>query len=180
MVERIVGKKAPHFEMDAVMVDKLFGKVSLKDSMEKGKWTVLLFYPMDFTPVCPTDITAISDRYDEFQELDAEVIGISTDTVYTHLAWVNTDRMQNGVGTLNFALAADTNHRVSKQYGVFVEEEGAALHGLFIISPIGVLHYQTLFYHNVGRDVDELLRVLQVLQIGGLYSEKWPPSQETL
>ena len=104
MIERMVGKKAPHFKMNALLADKSFGQVTLKENMEKGKWTVLLFYPMDFTTVCPTEITAVSDRYDEFKELDTEVIGISTDSVYAHLAWVNTERFRNGVGKLSFAL----------------------------------------------------------------------------
>lgn len=110
MIERMVGKKAPHFEMKALLADKSFGQVSLKENMEREKQTVLLFYPMDFTIVCPTEITSVSDRQDEFKELDAEVIGISTDSVYTRLAWVNTERFKNGVGKLKFALASDQNH----------------------------------------------------------------------
>ena len=180
MIERKVGKKAPHFKMNALLADKSFGQVTLKENMEKGKWTVLLFYPMDFTTVCPTEITAVSDRYDEFKELDTEVIGISTDSVYAHLAWVNTERFQNGVGKLNFALASDKNHRVCKQYGVLIEEEGIALHGLFIISPTGELRYQTVFDYNVGHDVDELLRVLNALQTGGLCPANWRPGGATL
>lgn len=115
MAERFVGKQAPRFEMDAVMPNKEFQKVSLEENMKNGKWTILFFYPMDFTFVCPTEITSMSDRYKEFQELDAEVIGVSTDTVHTHLAWINTPREENGLGTLNYPLAADTNHQVSKQ-----------------------------------------------------------------
>ena len=180
MIERMVGKKAPHFEMNALLADKSFGQVSLKENMEREKWTVLLFYPMDFTIVCPTEITAVSDRYDEFKDLDTEVIGISTDSVYAHLAWVNTERFKNGVGKLNFALASDRNHRVCKQYGVLVEEEGVALRGLFIISPTGELRYQTVFDNNIGRDVDELLRVLQALQTGGLCPANWRPGGATL
>lgn len=105
--------------------------------MKNDKWTVLFFYPMDFTFVCPTEITAMSDRYDEFEDLDAEVIGVSTDTIHTHLAWINTDRKENGLGQLKYPLAADTNHEVSREYGVLIEEEGVALRGLFIINPEG-------------------------------------------
>lgn len=137
MAERMVGKQAPRFEMDAVMPNKEFGKVSLEENMKKGKWTVLFFYPMDFTFVCPTEITAISDRYDEFEDLDAEVIGVSTDTIHTHLAWINTPRDDNGLGQLKYPLAADTNHTVSRDYGVLIEEEGVALRGLYIINPEG-------------------------------------------
>lgn len=180
MVERMVGKQAPRFEMEAVMTDKSFGKVSLEENMKNDKWTVLFFYPMDFTFVCPTEITAMSDRYDEFEDLDAEVIGVSTDTVHTHKAWINTDRKDNGLGDLNYPLAADTNHEVSRDYGVLIEEEGIALRGLFIVNPEGELQYQTVFHNNIGRDVDETLRVLQALQTGGLCPANWRPGQETL
>ncbi|MCM3756574.1 peroxiredoxin [Sporosarcina jeotgali] len=180
MVERMVGKQAPRFEMEAVMTDKSFGKVSLEENMKNDKWTVLFFYPMDFTFVCPTEITAMSDRYDEFEDLDAEVIGVSTDTIHTHKAWINTDRKDNGLGDLNYPLAADTNHEVARNYGVLIEEEGIALRGLFIVNPEGEMQYQTVFHNNIGRDVDETLRVLQALQTGGLCPANWRPGQETL
>lgn len=180
MVERMVGKQAPRFEMEAVMTDKSFGKVSLEENMKNDKWTVLFFYPMDFTFVCPTEITAMSDRYEEFEDLDAEVIGVSTDTVHTHKAWINTDRKDNGLGDLNYPLAADTNHEVARNYGVLIEEEGIALRGLFIVNPEGEMQYQTVFHNNIGRDVDETLRVLQALQTGGLCPANWRPGQETL
>ena len=176
----MVGKQAPRFEMDAVMPDKEFGKVNLEEIMKEDKWTVLFFYPMDFTFVCPTEITAMSDRYDEFEDLDAEVIGVSTDTIHTHKAWINTSRDDNGLGDLKYPLAADTNHAVAKDYGVLIEEEGIALRGLFIIDPEGELKYQTVFHTDIGRDVDETLRVLQALQTGGLCPANWKPGQETL
>ncbi len=180
MAEKLVGKQAPRFEMEAVMPNKEFKKVSLEENMKNGKWTVLFFYPMDFTFVCPTEIIALSDRYNEFADLDAEVIGVSTDTVHTHLAWINTNRKQNGLGDLNYPLAADTNHVVSRDYGVLVEEEGVALRGLFIISPEGELMYQVVHHNNIGRETDEVLRVLQALQTGGLCPANWRPGQLTL
>lgn len=180
MVTRIVGLQAPRFEMDAVMPDKTFGKVSLEEIMNEGKWTVLFFYPMDFTFVCPTEITAMSDRYDEFEDLNAEVIGVSTDTIHTHLAWINTERTKNGIGQLKYPLAADHNQRVSREFGVLIEEEGVALRGLFIINPEGELQYQVVHHNNIGRDVDEILRVLQALQTGGLCPANWRPGQATL
>ncbi|GGM20198.1 thioredoxin-like protein YkuU [Paraliobacillus quinghaiensis] len=180
MAERMVAKQAPRFEMEAVLANKEFGKVSLEELMKEDKWTVLFFYPMDFTHVCPTEITALSDRYDEFEDLDTEVIGVSTDTIHTHLAWIKTSRDDNGLGDLAYPLAADTNHKVSEQYGVLVEEEGVALRGLFIISPEGELQYQVVTHNNIGRDVDETLRVLQALQTGGLCPANWKPGQETL
>ncbi|WP_445487610.1 peroxiredoxin [Niallia sp. 03133] len=180
MAERMVGKPAPKFEMEAVLPNKEFGKVSLEENMKNGKWTVLFFYPMDFTFVCPTEIIALSDRYEEFSDLDTEVIGVSTDTIHTHLAWIKTDRKDNGLGDLNYPLAADTNHQIARDYGVLIEEEGIALRGLFIISPEGELMYQVVFDNNIGRDADETLRVLQALQTGGLCPMNWKPGQKTL
>ncbi|WP_240375029.1 peroxiredoxin [Bacillus piscicola] len=178
--KRMVAKQAPRFEMDAVMPNKEFGKVSLEEMMKEDKWTVLFFYPMDFTFVCPTEITALSDRYDEFEDLDAEVIGVSTDTIHTHKAWINTSRDDNGLGELKYPLAADTNHKVSEEFGVLIEDEGVALRGLFIISPEGELMYSVVNHNNIGRDVDETLRVLQALQTGGLCPANWKPGQDTL
>lgn len=180
MAERMVAKQAPRFEMEAVMPNGEFGKVNLEEMMKQDKWTVLFFYPMDFTFVCPTEITALSDRYEEFEDLDAEVIGVSTDTVHTHLAWINTSRDDNGLGKITYPLAADHNHEVARKYGVLIEEEGVALRGLFIINPEGELQYQVVNHNNIGRDVDETLRVLQALQTGGLCPANWKPGQETL
>jgi len=180
MAERMVAKQAPRFEMEAVMPNKEFGKVSLEENMKNDKWTVLFFYPMDFTFVCPTEITALSDSYDEFEDLDAVVIGVSTDTIHTHLAWIKTDRKDNGLGDLNYPLAADHNHKVSRDYGVLIEEEGVALRGLFIINPEGELMYQVVNHNNIGRSVEETLRVLQALQTGGLCPANWKPGQATL
>ncbi len=179
-MERLVGRQAPLFELPAVMPNKTFGKVSLEENMKNGKWTVLFFYPMDFTFVCPTEILAFSTRNDEFEKLDAKVIGLSTDTIHTHLAWINTPLEDNGIGTLDYPLAADTNHTVSLDYGVLVEEEGISLRGLFIIDPKGELKYSAVFNNDVGRDVDETLRVLQAFQTGGLCPANWRPGQKTL
>lgn len=180
MRELMVGKQAPNFIMDAVMPDKNFGKVSLEENMKQDKWTVLFFYPMDFTFVCPTEITAMSDRYEVFEDLDTEIIGVSTDTIYTHLAWINTERAKNGLGQLKYPLAADHNHQVARNYGVLIEEEGIALRGLFIINPEGELQYKVVHHTNIGRDIDETLRVLQGLQTGGLCPANWRPGEETL
>ncbi|MBP3041504.1 peroxiredoxin [Bacillaceae bacterium Marseille-Q3522] len=180
MPERMVGKQAPRFEMEAVLPNKEFGKVSLEENIKNDKWTVLFFYPMDFTFVCPTEITALSDRYDEFEDLDAVVIGASTDTIHTHLAWIKTDRKDNGLGDINYPLAADHNQSVARDYGILIEEEGVALRGLFIIDPEGEMKYSVVNHNNIGRDVDETLRVLQALQTGGLCPANWKPGQETL
>src|SRR5699024_2170338 len=150
-VKRMVAEQAPKFEMEAVMPNKEFGKVSLDEIMKEDKWTVLFFYPKDFTFVCPTEIQALSDRYDEFEDLDAEVIGVSTDTVHTHLAWINTPRDNDGLGDVSYPLAEDHNHKVSRNYNILIEEEGVALRGLFIISPEGELQYSVVNHNNIGR-----------------------------
>ncbi|MEK4565482.1 peroxiredoxin [Alkalihalobacillus sp. FSL R5-0424] len=178
--KRMVGKQAPRFDMEAVFPNKEFGRVSLEENMKNDKWTVLFFYPMDFTFVCPTEITSLSDRNDEFEDLDAVIIGVSTDTIHTHKAWINTSRDENGLGDLNYSLAADTNHAISREYGVLIEDEGIALRGLFIIDPEGELKYSVVNHNDIGRDVDETLRVLQALQTGGLCPANWKPGQATL
>jgi peroxiredoxin (alkyl hydroperoxide reductase subunit C) len=179
MAERMVGKQAPFFTMDTAHGDgKDFGKASLSDY--KGKWLVLFFYPLDFTFVCPTEITALSDAAEEFKKLDCEILGVSTDSKHSHRAWINTAKNDNGLGQLNFPLAADLTHSVSRDYGVLIEEEGIALRGLFIIDPEGELKYQVVNHNDVGRSVEETLRVLQALQSGGLCPMNWKPGQKTL
>lgn len=179
MISRLVAKEAPDFTMETALGNgEDFGKVSLSDY--KGKWLVLFFYPLDFTFVCPTEITALSDSADVFDDLDCEILGVSTDSKFSHRAWINTARDENGLGKLNFPLAADLTHKVSRDYGVLIEEEGIALRGLFIIDPEGELKYQVVNHNDVGRSVDETLRVLQALQSGGLCPANWKPGQKHL
>lgn len=179
MAQRLVGLQAPDFTMEVALGNgEDFGKVSLSDY--EDKWLVLFFYPLDFTFVCPTEITALSDRQNEFKELDCEILGVSTDSKFSHRAWMNTAREENGLGKLNYPLGADTTHKVSQDYGVLIEEEGIALRGLFIIDPNGVVRYQVVTDDNVGRSVDETLRVLQALQSGGLCPANWKPGVKHL
>ncbi len=174
-----VGRKAPDFRMPSTKnLDKLNEDVSLADYA--GKWLILFFYPLDFTFVCPTEITALSDRYDEFQELGCEVIGCSTDSVYSHKAWINTPRAQNGIADLKYPLASDITKSVSRDYGVLIKDKGIALRGLFIIDPNGDLRYSVIQDLNIGRSVDETLRVLQALQTGGLCPSDWKPGAALL
>jgi alkyl hydroperoxide reductase subunit AhpC len=141
----------------------------------KGKWLVLFFYPLDFTFVCPTEITGYSKRSEEFKALNAEILGVSVDSEHSHKAWINGD-----LGQLNFPLASDMTKKVSEDYGVLIEEEGIALRGLFIINPDGVLQYSVVHDLNVGRSVDETLRVLKALQTGGLCPLDWEDGEELL
>ena len=179
-VERAqVGQPAPDFEMASTKnITKLDQGVKLSDY--KGKWVVLLFYPLDFTFVCPTELTTFSDRYEDFEGIGAEVVGVSTDSVYSHRAWLNTPRDKGGVEGLKYPLASDVTKSVSRDYGVLIEDKGVALRGLFVIDPEGILRYKVVHDLNVGRSAEETLRVIQALQTGGLCGAEWRPGQETL
>jgi peroxiredoxin (alkyl hydroperoxide reductase subunit C) len=174
-----VGKPAPDFDMASTKnIEKLDQNVKLSDY--KGKWLVLLFYPLDFTFVCPTELTTFSDRYDDFLGIDADIIGVSTDSVHSHRAWIKTPKEKNGVEGLKYPLGADITKEVSRNYGVLIEDKGIALRGLFVIDPEGVLRYKVVHDLNVGRSAEETLRVIQALQTGGLCAAEWKPGQATL
>ena len=168
-----IGQKAPDFSMEAVTPDGEFETISLEDY--KGKWLVLFFYPLDFTFVCPTEIRGFSTNYDKFNELNAEILGASTDSVYSHKAW-----MEDGLGDVKFPLLADFTKELSEQYNVLVPEKGFALRGTFIIDPEGTLRSVVVNDESVGRSVDETLRTLQALQTGKNTPCGWVPGQETL
>lgn len=173
-MDRLVGKKAPDFNMVTALGDGSdFGKAALEDY--KGKWLVLFFYPLDFTFVCPTEITGYSKKYEEFKKLGAEVLGASVDSQFSHQAWINGD-----LGKVNFPIASDMTKSVAKDFGILLEDEGIALRGLFIIDPEGVVRYSVVHDLNVGRSVDETLRVLQALQAGGLCPVDWSPGEDML
>jgi peroxiredoxin 2/4 len=174
-----VGQPAPDFDMPSTKnIEKLDQNVSLSDY--KGKWVVLLFYPLDFTFVCPTELTTFSERLDDFEAIGAEVIGVSTDSVHSHRAWLRTPREQNGVEGLRYPLASDITKQVSRDYGVLIEDKGVALRGLFVTDPEGILRYAVVHDLNVGRSAEETIRVIQALQTGGLCQAEWRPGQETL
>ena len=174
-----VGQPAPDFDMPSTKnIEKLNENVKLSDY--RGKWVVLVFYPLDFTFVCPTELTAFSDRMEDFEAIGAEVIGVSTDSVYSHRAWLQTPRDKSGVEGLRYPLAADMGGAVSREYGVLIEDKGIALRGLFVIDPEGILRYGVVHDLNIGRSTDETLRVIQALQTGGLCQAEWRPGMETL
>lgn len=174
-----IGQPAPFFDMASTKnLTKLNENVKLSDY--KGKWLVLLFYPLDFTFVCPTELISFSDHYEEFKGINTDVIGVSTDSVYSHRAWIQTPLDKNGVAGLKYPLAADSTKHVARDYGVLIEDQGIALRGLFIIDPQSILRYKVVHDLNIGRSVDETLRVIQALQTGGLCQADWKPGQETL
>ncbi|KAK4478803.1 hypothetical protein RD792_014302 [Penstemon davidsonii] len=158
----LVGNVAPDFEAEAVF-DQEFINVKLSDYIGK-KYVILFFYPLDFTFVCPTEITAFSDRYQEFEKLNTEVLGVSIDSVFSHLAWVQTDRKSGGLGDLAYPLVSDVTKSIAKSYGVLIPDQGIALRGLFIIDKEGVIQHSTINNLAIGRSVDETLRTLQALQ----------------
>ncbi|HEY0006591.1 MAG TPA: peroxiredoxin [Pyrinomonadaceae bacterium] len=175
----LVSRPAPDFEMDSTKdLETLKEKVRLSDY--SGRWLVLMFYPLDFTFVCPTELTTFSDRYQDFQQIGADILGISIDSVYSHRAWLQTPRSKNGVEGLRFPLAADITKQVSRDYEVLLEDKGIALRGLFIIDPEGVLRYKVVQDLNIGRSAEEVLRIIRALQTGSLCPAEWRPGQKTL
>ncbi|MBX5468021.1 MAG: peroxiredoxin [Firmicutes bacterium] len=174
----LVGQKAPEFEMPAILPSGEMGTVRCRDY--RGRWLVFFFYPHDFTFVCPTEITAFSDAWRDFQAEGADIVGVSTDSPHVHRAWIKTDRAHGGLGPLRYPLASDWTHRVSRDYQVYYPDEGAAYRGLFLINPDGVVEYEVVHNLNVGRSVDEVLRVLKALKAGGLCPVNWHPGQALL
>jgi peroxiredoxin 1 len=172
---------APDFSGVAV-INGEFKNISLSDY--NGKYVILFFYPLDFTFVCPTEIIAFSDRSDEFRALNCEVIACSTDSQFSHLAWINTPRKQGGLGEMKIPLLADTSLKVSRAYGVLNEEAGIDFRGLFIIDDKGRLRQITLNDLPVGRSVDEILRLVQAFQYNEKHGEVcpagWKPGAATI
>jgi alkyl hydroperoxide reductase subunit AhpC len=168
-----VGKQVPDISAQVLAADGSFKSVKLSDY--KGKWVVLFFYPLDFTFVCPTEIKAFNEKYEDFKKLGAEVLTASTDSVYSHKAW-----QDQGLGKLKFPMVGDTNHTWSKTFGVLIEEKGIALRGTFVIDPTGILKSSVINDLSVGRNVEETLRTVQAFQTGELVQCGWTPGQKTL
>ena len=167
-----IGESAPDFTMECCH-DGQFKEVSLADY--RGGWLVLFFYPLDFTFVCPTEIRGFDDEWNRFRELNTAVLGVSVDSVHSHKAW-----MERDLQGLHFPLASDITKRVSRDYGVLVEEKGISLRGTFIIDDCGVLRYALVHDNNIGRNTGEVLRALQALQTGGLCPVNWKPGEKML
>nr|KAG5697437.1 hypothetical protein BaRGS_008863 [Batillaria attramentaria] len=161
-------KPAPEFTAQAV-ADGEFKTVKL--SQYRGKYVVLFFYPLDFTFVCPTEIIAFSDRVEEFRNINCEVLACSTDSVFSHLAWVNTPRKQGGLGNMNIPLLADKTLELARTYGCLKEDEGVAFRALYIIDDKGNLRQITMNDLPVGRSVDETLRLVQAFQFTDKHGE---------
>ncbi|CAF3652414.1 unnamed protein product [Adineta steineri] len=168
----VISKPAPEFKGQAV-INGHFKDIQLSDY--KGKYVVLFFYPLDFTFVCPTELVAFNEKLEEFRQLNTEVIGCSTDSIYTHLAWINTPRKQGGLGGLKYPLLSDFSKEISRRYGILIEDNGGiALRGLFIIDPKQNLRQITINDLPVGRSVDEILRLVKAFQFVEKHGEVCP------
>ena len=176
-----VQKPAPTFKKTAV-VDGIFEEVSLEQY--KGKYVVLAFVPMAFSFVCPTEICAFNDAAKRFQDIGAEILFASTDSEYSLLAWTNMARNDGGLGPVTVPLISDKNLQLSKEYGVLVEEEGVALRGLFVIDPKGIVRHITINDQQVGRNVEEALRVVEGFkwtdENGTVLPCNWTPGSATI
>jgi alkyl hydroperoxide reductase subunit AhpC len=176
-----VQQKAPDFAAKAVIGEEF---KDIKLSEYRGKYVVLFFYPLDFTFVCPTEIVAFSDRIDDFKKRGAEVLGVSIDSHFSHLAWIKTPRAQGGLGGINYPLVADLNKAIAREYGVLLEGAGIALRGLFLIDRDGVIRNIVVNDLPLGRSVDETLRVLDALQHfeqnGEVCPADWKPGGLTI
>jgi peroxiredoxin 2/4 len=169
----LVGKAAPDFNAVAVMGNnEINEKFNLKKHIS-GKYAVLFFYPLDFTFVCPSEIIAFDHRYDEFRKRNVEVIGASIDSHFTHLAWKNTPVDKGGIGQVRYPLVADIKHEICKAYDVETEG-GVAFRGSFLIDKSGVVQHQVVNNLPLGRNIDEMIRMVDALQFTEEHGEVCP------
>lgn len=178
-----IQQQAPNFVATAVMPDGSFNK-EFSLANYRGKYVVLFFYPLDFTFVCPTEIIAFSDRVEEFRSRNAEVIGVSVDSEFSHLAWRNTPRSAGGIGEVTYPLVADLDKSIARDYGVLLEKPAVALRGLFLIDREGIARSMIVNDLSLGRSVDEVLRLLDALrhveQYGEVCPADWTPGAEAM
>lgn len=167
----MIGQPAPQFAAPAVVDGGDFKEINLADY--RGKWVVLFFYPLDFTFVCPTEITQFRDTLKEFRAAGAEVIGCSVDSVHSHRRWIKDD-----LGNLGYPLIGDVTKRLSRDFGVLLEDKGIATRGTFVIDPEGKIQYMGIHNLDVGRDSKEILRVVQALKSGELCGAGWKPGEK--
>lgn len=177
----MISKPAPDWEGTAV-INGSFKPLKLKDYL--GKYLVFFFYPLDFTFVCPTEILAFNDRLEDFRKINTEVVACSVDSHFTHLAWIRSPRKEGGLGPLKIPLLSDLTHSIAKDYGVYLEDLGHALRGLFIIDDKGILRQMTLNDLPVGRSVEETFRLVQAFQYTDQHGEVcpagWSPGKKTI
>lgn len=177
----LVTKEAPDFAAQAVMPNDSFAELKL--SSYRGKYVVLFFYPLDFTFVCPSEIIAFDAALAKFEKKNAQVIGVSVDSHFTHLAWKNTPRKQGGIGPIKYPLVSDLTKQIARDYGVLLEG-GVALRGLFLIDKAGVVRHALINDLPIGRSVDEALRTLDALifheEHGDVCPANWHEGEEAM
>jgi len=167
----LVGREAPDFTADAVVNGK-FDKITL--SSFKGKYVVLFFYPLDFTFVCPTELHAFQEKLDTFKKLNTEVLGVSVDSKFSHFAWLNTSVKEGGIKGVTYPLISDLNKTISADYDVLVEGAGISYRGLFLIDTKGIVKHQVINHNDLGRNVDEAVRMVEALQFTEKHGEVCP------
>ncbi len=169
----LVGRNAPDFDVAAVVNGSQFVD-SIKLSFFKGKYVVLFFYPLDFTFVCPTELHAFQEKLQEFRDRNVELIGCSVDSKFSHFAWLHTPRTQGGIKGITYTLLSDLNKTVAADYDVLLEGAGIALRGLFLIDKEGVVQHQVVNNLSLGRNIDEVLRLVDALQFTEEHGEVCP------
>lgn len=167
----LVTREAPGFKAQAVMADNSFSELDL--STYRGKYVLLFFYPLDFTFVCPSEIIAFDKALARFKEKNAEVIGVSVDSHFTHLAWKNTPVEKGGIGQVQYPLVSDLDKNIAKAYGV-LSQGSVALRGLFLIDREGVVRHELVNDLSLGRSIDEALRMLDALRFSEKHGEVCP------
>jgi alkyl hydroperoxide reductase subunit AhpC len=177
---RLVGNPAPYFKADS-LINGQNKNITLDDY--KGKWTVLFFYPLDFTFVCPTELVAFSDATDKFKAMNCELIGCSVDSFFSHLAWTKQARNEGGLGEVKYPILADLDKKIARDYEVLVNDS-VALRGTFIIDDKGVIQHSTINNLSVGRSVDETLRLVEAYQMtaktGEVCPANWKKGADTM
>ncbi|MES2365514.1 MAG: peroxiredoxin [Pseudomonadota bacterium] len=168
----LVGKAAPDFTATAVLGNNEIKNITFSE-FTKDKYVVLFFYPLDFTFVCPSELIAFDNRLEEFSQRGVQVIGASIDSEYTHLAWKNTPVNKGGIGQVNYPLLADIKHDICRAYDVELDG-GVALRGSFLIDRAGIVRHQVVNDLPLGRDVDEMLRMIDALQFTEEHGEVCP------
>ena len=167
----LVTQQAPDFTAEAVMADNSFGSITL--SALKGKYVVLFFYPLDFTFVCPSEILAFNKKVKEFKERNCELVGVSVDSKFTHLAWKKTAIENGGIGNIQYPLVQDLDKEIAKSYGILLDGT-VALRGLFLIDPTGKVRHSVINDLPLGRNVDEALRMVDAVQFSDTHGEVCP------
>jgi len=174
-----IGDQIPDLEIEVYQKDET-KKTKLSD--HKGKWLVMLFYPADFTFVCPTELEEAAEMYDKFKETNAEILSVSTDTVFTHKAWHDTSE---AIKKINYPMGADPTGKICRVFGTYIEDEGLSLRGTFIIDPDGKLIAMDVHDNSIGRSAGEILRKLQAAKFvreneGKVCPASWKPGDDTL